>query len=136
MLVGIIIGILGWQMVVGALEMIDPWWDKTWVTCPCFNILIYSLEKILDTFSIICSYRAYIFLFSLGKNPFKMKVSDLWELSEEQKAKLVMCAKGRFKIGLENLFNRQPSSPFEKRIKQGLTNQPLSDTIDLSKERK
>lgn len=104
MLVGIIIGIVVWQMVVGIVEIADPFWDETWVVCPLFNILLVIVEHVIMFFQALGNYRAYLYLFSIGKNPFRMKVSDLQNLTLEQKEELVKCSKGRYKKAMKRLI--------------------------------
>lgn len=104
MLVGIIIGIVVWQMVVGIVEIADLFWDETWVICPLFNILLWGVKQLLDALLWVRNYRVYIFLISLGINPWRTKISDLQALPLEQKEKIVECARGRFKTSLEFFF--------------------------------
>ena len=104
MLVGIIIGIVVWQIVVGIVEIADPFWDRTWVICPLFNILLVLVEHVIMFFQALGNYKAYLYLFSIGKNPFRMKVSDLQNLTLEQKEELVKRSMGRYKKAMKKLI--------------------------------
>lgn len=104
MLVGIIIGIVVWQMIVGIVEITDPFWDRTWVICPLFNILLVLIENVIMFFQALGNYKAYLYLFSIGKNPFRMKVSDLQNLTLEQKEELVKRSKGKYKNAMQRLI--------------------------------
>ena len=104
MLVGIIIGIVVWQIVVGIVEIAEPSCDESWITCPLFNILLLGVEQLINVLTWVRNYRVYIFLMSLGINPWKAKTSDLQALTLEQKEKIVECARGKFKTNLEFFF--------------------------------
>lgn len=104
MLVGIIIGIVVWQIVVGIVEITDPFWDRTWVICPLFNILLWGVKQLLDMLTWIHNCRVYIFLISLGINPWRTKLGDLQALTLEQKEKIVERARGKFKTKLAFFF--------------------------------
>lgn len=104
MLVGIIIGIVVWQIVVGIVEMVDPFWDETWVICPLFNILLVIVEHVIIFFRALGNYKAYLYLFSIGKNPFRMKVSDLQNLTLEQKEELVKRSMGKYQKAMKRLI--------------------------------
>ena len=104
MLVGIIIGIVVWQMVVGIVEVADPFWDETWVVCPLFNILLWGIEQLINALTWVRNYKVYIFLISLRINPWRTKISDLQALTLEQKEELVERARGKFKTNLEFFF--------------------------------
>lgn len=104
MLLGIIIGICIWQLVVGIIVFIDPRFDETWITCPLFNVLLGLAERVLLFFQALGNYKAYLYLFSIGKNPFRMKVSDLRNLTLEQKEELVKRSMGRYKNAMKRLI--------------------------------
>ena len=104
MLLGIIIGICIWQLVVGVVVFIDPCFDETWITCPLFNVLLGLAESVILFFQALGNYKAYLYLFSIGKNPFRMKVSDLRNLTLEQKEELVNRSMGRYKNAMKRLI--------------------------------
>ena len=114
MLVGIIIGIVVWQIVVGIIEWVDPFWDETWIICPLFNILIWGVEQLINILTLVRNYRVYIFLISLGINPWRAKLSDLQALTLEQKEKIVEYARGSFKQKLEFALFRKRTFYSEK----------------------
>lgn len=104
MLLGIIIGICIWQLVVGVVAFIDPCLDETWITCPLFNVLLALVERVIMFFQALGNYKAYLYLFSIGKNPFCMKVSDLQNLTLEQKEELVKRSIGKYKSAMKKLI--------------------------------
>lgn len=104
MLVGIIIGIAVWQIVVGIVEIAEPSCDESWITCPLFNILLVIVEHVIMFFQALGNYKAYLYLFSIGKNPFRMKVSDLQNLTLEQKEELVNRSMGKYKKAMKRLI--------------------------------
>ena len=104
MLLGIIIGICIWQLVVGIVKFIDPCFDEIWIICPLFNVLLALGERVIWFFQALGNYKAYLYLFSIGKNPFCMKVSDLQNLTVEQKEELVKRSRGKYKNAMKKLI--------------------------------
>ena len=104
MLLGIIIGICIWQLVVGVVAFIDPCFDTSWITCPLFNVLLALAERVLFFFQALGNYKAYLYLFSIGKNPFCMRVSDLQNLTLEQKEELVKRSMGKYQNAMKKLI--------------------------------
>lgn len=107
MLLGIIIGLVAWQIVVFILHCLDM--EDSWLTVP-IPYLIYKLGEIICTFFLnLLDIQAYIYLITIGKNPFRMKISDLLSLNEEQREKLIAKTKGkRAKRNITNLFKKNP----------------------------
>lgn len=107
MLVGIIIGLIVWQIVVFILHCLDM--EDSWLITP-IPYLICKLGEIICIFCLnLLDIQAYIYLISLGKNPFRMKITDLLGLNEEQREKLISKTKGkRAKRNITNLFKKNP----------------------------
>ena len=87
MIKGIIIGILIWQVVVFILHWLDM--EDSPLTTP---IPFYCMKMIviIDTsIKVLADWQAYLFLIKIGYNPFKIKISDLLALTDEQKTILI-----------------------------------------------
>lgn len=107
MLLGIIIGLVAWQIVVFILHCLDM--EDSWLTVPV-PYLIYKLGEMIYTFFLnLLDIQAYIYLITIGKNPFHMKITDLLGLNEEQRKKLIAKTKGkRAKRNIKKLFENNP----------------------------
>jgi hypothetical protein len=107
MLLGIIIGLVAWQIVVFVLHCLDM--EDSWLTTP-IPFFVYKLVEMIYTFFLnLLDIQAYIYLITLGKNPFRMKICDLLSLNEEQREKLITKTKGkRAKRNIKNLFKNNP----------------------------
>ncbi len=103
MIKGIIIGILIWQVVVCILHYLDM--EDNILNAPIPFFCMWLVVKISEFFVMIQDIQAYFYLFKIGINPFKIKISDLLTLTEEQKQILLAKTKNKqIKINLTNLF--------------------------------
>ena len=101
MIKGIIIGILIWQVVVCILHLLNM--EDSILNAPVPFCWMWLLVKISDFFISIQNIQAYIYLLKIGINPFKLKVSALLALTEEQKE--ILLAKTKHKQTKRNLKN-------------------------------
>ena len=69
MLVGIIIGIVMWQMVVGIALMLD--YEYEWWIAPIFNLGLWLVERMVEIISNIREYQFWFYLFKCGIHPWK-----------------------------------------------------------------
>lgn len=100
---GIIIGILIWQVVVCILHLLDM--EDSILNAPIPFCWMLLLMKIGNFFIAIQNIQAYFYLFKMGLNPFKLKISALLSLTEEQKEILLEKTKHeQTKRNLINLF--------------------------------
>ena len=98
---GIIIGMLIWQVVVYILHLLDMEDSPLNALVPfCW---MWLLMKIGDLFIGVQNIQAYIYLLKIGINPFKLKVSALLALTEEQKQ--ILLEKTKHKQTKRNLMN-------------------------------
>ena len=103
MIKGIVIGILIWQIVVCILHWLDM--EDSPLTTPIPFCCMWLVVKISDFFVSVQNIQAYIYLYKMGINPFKMKVSALLALTEEQKEILLAKTKNKqTKKTFKNLF--------------------------------
>ena len=86
MLLGIIIGLIAWQVVVFILHCLDM--EDSWLTVPIPYLIFKGIEMVYNFCLNLLDIEAYIYLISLGKNPFRMTISDLLALNEEQREKM------------------------------------------------
>ena len=107
MLVGIVIGLVAWQIVVFILHCLDM--EDSWLTTPIPYLFLKLAEMIYNFCVNLLDFQAYIYLMTLGKNPFRMKVSELLELNEEQREKIIAkTVVKKAKRNLKNLFEKYP----------------------------
>ena len=105
MIKGIIIGILIWQVVVFILHWLDMEDSPLTIPIPfcCMKMIVVidtSIKRLAD-------WQAYLFLIKIGYNPFKIKISDLLALTDEQKTILIDKTKNKkTKRNLINLFKK------------------------------
>ena len=103
MLLGILIGVLIWQIVIFILHCLDM--EDSWVTTPIPYFCMKLCEFIKIFFLSLLDIQAYIYLMTLGKNPFHLKICDLLTLNEEQREKMIEKTKcKRAKNNLKKLF--------------------------------
>lgn len=69
MLVGIIIGIVTWQMVVGIAQMSDC--ASEWWVAPIFELGVWLVERLTEIILNIREYKFWFYLFKLGIHPWK-----------------------------------------------------------------
>lgn len=98
---GIIIGILIWQVVVCILHLLSM--EDSPLNAPIPFCWMWLLIKIGDFFISIQNIQAYFYLLKIGINPFKLKISKLLALTEEQKQ--ILLAKTKHKQTKRNLIN-------------------------------
>ena len=107
MLLGILIGVIIWQIVIFILHCFDL--EDSWVTTPIPYFCMKLCEFIKIFFLSLLDIQAYIYLITIGKNPFCMKLIDLLSLNEEQRKKLISKTKGkREKRNIKKLFENNP----------------------------
>ena len=103
MFLGIIIGILIWQVVVFILHWLDM--EDSPLTTPipfCCMKLIVAIDIGIKA---LTDWQAYLFLIKIGYNPFKMTIYDLLALTEKQKKILLDKTKNKkAKKNLTKLF--------------------------------
>ena len=105
MIKGIIIGVLIWQVVVFILHWLDI--EDSPLTTPipfcCMKMIIF-IDTSVKT---LAEWRAYLFLIKIGLNPFRIKISDLKTLTDEQKTMLIDKIRNKtIKRNLINLFKK------------------------------
>ena len=105
MILGIIIGILIWQVVVCILHLLDM--EDSPLTTPIPFFCMWLVVKISDFCIRIQNIQAYCYLLKIGINPFKLKISTLLALTEEQKETLLKKTKHeQTRKNLTNLFKK------------------------------
>ena len=105
MIKGIIIGALIWQVVVFVLHWLDM--EDSPLTTPIPFCCMKMIVTIDTSVKALADWQAYLFLIKIGYNPFKMKISDLLALTDEQKTILIDKTKNKkAKRNLTNLFKK------------------------------
>ena len=105
MIKGIIIGMLVWQVVVFILHWLDM--EDSPLTTPIPFCCMKMIVAIDTSIKVLADWQAYLFLIKIGYNPFRIKISDLLTLTDEQKTKLVDKTKNKTaKRNLINLFKK------------------------------
>lgn len=102
MLVGIIIGIVSWQMVVGIAqwkECSEQWW-----VAPIPAALIGLVYCLLQAASALANIRVWLYVIRIGINPFRMKVAIVKQINLEQREEILKRANGRYKQAFKRLF--------------------------------
>ena len=106
MLVGIIIGIVSWQMVVGIAqwkECSEQWW-----VAPIPAALIGLVYCLLQAASALANIRVWLYVIRIGINPFRMKASMVEQINLEQREEMLKRANGRYTQALKRLFKIYP----------------------------
>lgn len=106
MLVGIIIGIVSWQMVVGIAqwkECSEQWW-----VAPIPAALTGLVYCLLQAASALANIRVWLYVMRIGINPFRMKVSVVERINLEQREEMLKRANGRYKQAFKRLFKFYP----------------------------
>ena len=106
MLVGIIIGIVSWQMVVGIAqwkECSEQWW-----VAPIPAALTGLVYCLLQAASMLANIRVWFYIMRIGINPFRMKVSIVKQFNLEQREEILKRANGRYKEAFKRLFKIYP----------------------------
>lgn len=98
---GIIIGILIWQVVVCILHLLGM--EDSPLNAPIPYFCMWLVIKFSEFFISIQNIQAYIYLLKIGINPFKLKISKLLALTEEQKQ--ILLAKTKHEQTKRNLMN-------------------------------
>lgn len=102
MILGIIIGLVIWQIVIFVLQwlqMEDGWWS-----CPVPYLGLLIFEGIIYVIEFFKDLPLYGLLIKWGYNPFKTSITELKGLTEEQKKLMVEKACPRTKNALKRLF--------------------------------
>lgn len=89
MLVGIIIGIVVWQIVVGIAQEVDCAYE--WWVAPIFELGYWLVERMVEIILNIREYKFWFYLFKHGIHPWKkLSLSELKnKLTIEQQKTLV-----------------------------------------------
>lgn len=87
LVLGIIIGLVVWQIVVMAMEELDVYYDWWKFPIPYFAVTVFL--SVVYFFNTLLDIRAYWFLWRIGINPFKTSVTELKAMSDEDKEKLL-----------------------------------------------
>jgi hypothetical protein len=105
MIKGIIIGVLIWQLVVCILHCLEM--EDSVLTAPIPFCCMWLVVQISDFCIHIQNIQAYCYLFKIGLNPFKIRISTLLALTEEQKETLLAKTKHQqTRKNLTNLFKK------------------------------
>ena len=106
MILGIVIGLVIWQVVIFVLlwlQMEDTPWS-----CPIPYLCLLLVEFIILLWEGVLDIKVMIYYISIGKNPFKTSIKELNELPLEQKKKLVSLAPKKYKNKLEITMGLKP----------------------------
>lgn len=106
MLLGIIIGIVIWQLVVGVAQWTEN--SEQWWVAPVPCLLLAIVAGFLSFCGGLQNIKAYIYLVKHGINPFHMTVSKLIEFDEIQRKEFLEICKGQYKNSIRTLFNKNP----------------------------
>ena len=106
MLVGIIIGIISWQMVVS----IAQWkgYSEQWWVAPIPAALTGLVYCLLQAASALANLRVWLYIMRIGINPFRMKVSIVKQFNLEQREEILKRANGKYKEAFKRLFKIYP----------------------------
>ena len=106
MILGIVIGLVIWQVVIFVLQWLQME-DTPW-SCPIPYLCLLIVEFLILCWEGCVNLRAMIYFASLGKNPFKTSIKELKELPIEQKKKLVSLAHSKYRNRLEMALELKP----------------------------
>ena len=106
MILGIVIGLVIWQVVIFVLQWLQME-DTPW-SCPIPYLCLLLVEFIILCWEGCVNLRAIIYFASLGKNPFKTSIKELNELPIEQKKKLVSFTHPKYRNKLEITLELKP----------------------------
>lgn len=102
MILGIVIGMVVWQIVIFVLQLCkieDGWWS-----IPIPHLFLLLLKCIIVMIDFFKDLPLYLMLMKWGHNPFRISVTKLKNLTDEQKNQMIEKARPSTKIALKRLF--------------------------------
>lgn len=102
MILGIVIGLVVWQIVIFALQWLEM--EDSWVSCPVPYLGLLLIKGIIYMIDFFKDLPLYWMIMKWGYNPFKTSVAELQSLTDEQKNQMIEKACPRTKIALKRLF--------------------------------
>ena len=106
MILGIVIGVVIWQVVVFVLQWLDM--EDTYWCCPIPFLGLLLVEFIALCWEGLVNLRVWFYCISLGKNPFKTTIAEFCEMPLEQRKKIVSLAHPKYRNKLERMLEIKP----------------------------
>ena len=107
MILGIVIGLVIWQVVIFVLQWLDM--EDTYWCCPIPYLGVLLVEFIILCWEGLVNLRVWFYCASLGKNPFKTTIAEFCEMSLEQREKIVELAHPKYRNKLARMLKTKPS---------------------------
>lgn len=104
MILGIIIGLVIWQIVIFILQHLQM--EETLWCCPIPYLCLRLIDFITSCWICLVNIKVLFYCIRLGKNPFAMRIKELKELPLEQREKIVALAHKKYKNKLEFLLTK------------------------------
>ena len=102
MILGIVIGLVIWQVVIFVLQWLQME-DTPW-SCPIPYLGLLLVEFIIFLWEGVLDIKVMIYYISIGKNPFKTSIKELHSLTDEQKKKMIELSHPKHRKSLEKAF--------------------------------
>ena len=99
MFLGIVIGLVIWQVVIFVLQWLDM--EDTYWCCPIPYLVLLLVEFIGLCWEGLVNLRVWFYCTTLGKNPFKTSIAEFCEMPLEQRKKIVSLAHKKYRNKLE-----------------------------------
>lgn len=126
MILGILIGLVIWQVAVFTLLLLRIE-DLCWV-CPIPYFCFRLVEFIVSLWEMLLDIKAIIYFIKLGKNPFKTSIKELASLDDVHKKKMLELSHPKHKQQMEKVFgycDKHPKmKPVSKEVQEALDKLP------------